>query len=386
VTKSLKLLIAVALLAGGYGLALVWNASADFFWPSPVSLSSDGEYAAPTLGPNVTAAAGGTSGVQLVPLSQAGQAIGLSALGSVAIGKNANDAANRLPPTQNPTWLSAGPPAKMVSVATSSGVPTDQPIPHGTPAADSSSDSLVTPSDPRDMPTATPFPSARITAVKPVQDSPSADASPWDRWPRWEPATAATPSVTPAVAAEASGAPNNQVVTASMPQSDSKLPNPAAFQATFISSEPSAASGDPPNRLVPVAPPLAQSDDEEGEPRTHTIVDGDSLAKLAERFLGDPQLGDRIYQLNRGVLSSPDLLPIGAEVELPPRPSIAANCAAPLPSAAKPAPANPPGLVPVEDVRKAFVGMPRAQLLRPLPPTDESKPAGTMPAYAASGR
>lgn len=53
--------------------------------------------------------------------------------------------------------------------------------------------------------------------------------------------------------------------------------------------------------------------------REHRISDGDTLIRLAERYLGR---GDRyleIYDCNRDVLSSPDLLPIGAVLKIPPR-------------------------------------------------------------------
>jgi hypothetical protein len=56
-----------------------------------------------------------------------------------------------------------------------------------------------------------------------------------------------------------------------------------------------------------------------GALQTHQIADGDTLSKLASRYLGR---GDRyleIYELNRDVLASPDLLPIGAVVKIPPR-------------------------------------------------------------------
>jgi nucleoid-associated protein YgaU len=52
-------------------------------------------------------------------------------------------------------------------------------------------------------------------------------------------------------------------------------------------------------------------------PRLHTIVDGDTLATLAERYLGDPGRGQELYEANRNVLSDPDLLPIGAELKIP---------------------------------------------------------------------
>jgi len=53
--------------------------------------------------------------------------------------------------------------------------------------------------------------------------------------------------------------------------------------------------------------------------RTHRIVDGDTLARLAERYLGDPNRAGEIFQLNRQLLPSPKILPIGAVLQLPPR-------------------------------------------------------------------
>ena len=47
------------------------------------------------------------------------------------------------------------------------------------------------------------------------------------------------------------------------------------------------------------------------------VVDGDSLAKLADRYLDDPALGDEIYRLNRDVLADPEVLPIGVELRIP---------------------------------------------------------------------
>jgi hypothetical protein len=53
--------------------------------------------------------------------------------------------------------------------------------------------------------------------------------------------------------------------------------------------------------------------------RTHTVVDGDTLAALADRYLGSSAWAGEIYEANRDVLRDPELLPIGAELKLPPR-------------------------------------------------------------------
>jgi len=55
--------------------------------------------------------------------------------------------------------------------------------------------------------------------------------------------------------------------------------------------------------------------------RIHTVAEGDTLALLAERYLGAADRAVEIFELNRRVLSSPDALPIGVELRIPPRPA-----------------------------------------------------------------
>ena len=52
-------------------------------------------------------------------------------------------------------------------------------------------------------------------------------------------------------------------------------------------------------------------------PPTHKIIDGDSLALLAERYLGSASRADEIFAANRNVLSRPEILPIGVELKIP---------------------------------------------------------------------
>jgi LysM repeat protein len=67
------------------------------------------------------------------------------------------------------------------------------------------------------------------------------------------------------------------------------------------------------------APPPWTVADEANESTTHVVVDGDSLERIANRYLSDPKRSREIYELNREVLSAPDLLPIGAELKIPQR-------------------------------------------------------------------
>ena len=51
--------------------------------------------------------------------------------------------------------------------------------------------------------------------------------------------------------------------------------------------------------------------------RVHVVHNGDTLGRLAKRYLGDEARGLEIFDLNRDVLSNPHLLPIGAELQIP---------------------------------------------------------------------
>jgi nucleoid-associated protein YgaU len=62
-----------------------------------------------------------------------------------------------------------------------------------------------------------------------------------------------------------------------------------------------------------------QAGSRSSSPGTHTIEAGDTLSKLAERYLGDRQKSGLIYQANSDVLFDPRLLPIGVELRIPTR-------------------------------------------------------------------
>lgn len=52
---------------------------------------------------------------------------------------------------------------------------------------------------------------------------------------------------------------------------------------------------------------------------THKIADGDTLSQLAERYWGDASLAHKLFEANRDVLKSPDLLPLGRVLKIPSR-------------------------------------------------------------------
>jgi nucleoid-associated protein YgaU len=57
---------------------------------------------------------------------------------------------------------------------------------------------------------------------------------------------------------------------------------------------------------------------DQSAPRTHKIVDGDALRELAERYLGSADRYLELYEANQDVLPSPQILPIGVKLNIPP--------------------------------------------------------------------
>lgn len=83
--------------------------------------------------------------------------------------------------------------------------------------------------------------------------------------------------------------------------------------------------------------------------RTHRIADGDTLARIAQRYWNDATLAEALFAANRDRLSSPDPLPIGVELRIPPPPQrvITAKPALESPVEELPAPVRPPSVAPV---------------------------------------
>jgi nucleoid-associated protein YgaU len=67
----------------------------------------------------------------------------------------------------------------------------------------------------------------------------------------------------------------------------------------------------------PQAMPVVALQAAEPEARIHVVHQGDSLDRLAKRYLDDEGRALEIFDLNRDVLENPHLLPIGAELRIP---------------------------------------------------------------------
>ena len=103
---------------------------------------------------------------------------------------------------------------------------------------------------------------------------------------------------------------------------------PAVVVATRPEPEPPASvrrpmkSAAPPPALAHAYPDMAGTGGRRAlgpmrKDRIHTIVDGDTLPALAERYLGSADRFWELYEANRNVLPSPELLPIGKKIKIP---------------------------------------------------------------------
>jgi LysM domain len=333
VTKSRKLIIASVLLAGGYGLAIVLSGLTDYLDPrgaSTDSAQSDGVGLLATLKEFVPHHSSPPAG-QLVPESSYAASQAPRSLVESHDG-------NQQPWNNHPTWLASTPIANVeppAALQTEFATPpalSEYPPPQ--PAALASAHSAER----------MPRPVARITnVVGSSSDSAAGSASAWDRWPRWDPQAASPPGV---------------AVAASFQEMEPVTPRTS-----------SDASGSADRRSAIRSPEVGQqaepSDVHAAQARTHIVVDGDSLSKLADRYLDDPTFADEIFRLNRDVLTDPEVLPIGVELRIPDQRMADSAALIPRGKTVEP-PSLPTSMVPVEQRRPMFAGEPRAQLLRPV--------------------
>jgi hypothetical protein len=298
VSKSHKLFLAALLLGGGYAVALLLGSLSNWIVPQ----SADRIAAGGPVGVLEPMSAPDMPAVPRTPAPVAANGNWAALNPTPREVRSVSQSPIEAKPMENPTWLAATSP----------------------PAVD-----IAAPIEPP-----APPPQANVTDVSPWGTA-TVSASPWDRWPRWEPSTSSTDSKPENVRFEGANGARSQAIQASY--------QPAGTDWTDDASE---------SRLF----------------RTHIVVDGDSLAKLADRYLDDPQLANDIYELNRGVLTSPDLLPIGVELRIPERHMARATSAAATTTrrAAIAKPDPPRSFVPVDDWLDRANDVPRAQLLQPV--------------------
>jgi nucleoid-associated protein YgaU len=148
---------------------------------------------------------------------------------------------------------------------------------------------------------------------------------------------------------------------------------PAGFTSDGSSTVATTASYAMPSNSISISqvvPPPWPAKEDTTEPRLHVIVDGDSLEKLAGRYLDDPHRSTEIFALNRELLTNPDLLPIGVELKIPERATRTSwdrqGRRVGFPNDASVREAASGNLVPVRPISSYDSIIPRAQLARPV--------------------
>jgi nucleoid-associated protein YgaU len=273
VTPSKKLFLATALVAAGYGVAALMGAPDPRQWPKSLAKGLPAPNRA-ALTADASANSSRVGSVRLLPESSAAAAERYSIAGTVSVPAPKATASSQMTAASSTFQPTAS------STATRSPLLAARPLPRATLKNEPPRPLLEA-----ERPAA-PAPQRQVDAMAYSQQ-----VSPTDR--------NAEPHVL-----SAGFAPTPMPATGSIRATSES--SPRAFPELRLA---------PPSDASPLS--IAHTDD--APVRTHIIVDGDSLAKLAGRYLDDPRRSNEIFTLNRGVLSDPELLPIGAELKIPPR-------------------------------------------------------------------
>ena len=104
----------------------------------------------------------------------------------------------------------------------------------------------------------------------------------------------------------------------SSPRSITGRPKPAAQLPSIEESYPTGIPAiQPPADQFRAPQEETPLDQQARRNRYHQIQDGDTLKELATRYLGDAGQAAAIYNANRSILASPELLPLGRWLRIP---------------------------------------------------------------------
>ena len=130
-----------------------------------------------------------------------------------------------------------------------------------------------------------------------------------------------TPTLTPPPLLQASPPARSAMRTTRFPERPADavdtIPVQNGNRAPSFPSFPSPPAGISPPPLITRPQSARAASTTMSEPVWHVVTDGDSLPKIAQRYLRDANRAREIYDMNRDKLDSPDLLPIGAELRIP---------------------------------------------------------------------
>ncbi len=130
-----------------------------------------------------------------------------------------------------------------------------------------------------------------------------------------------TPALTPPPLLQASPRARSAMRTTRFPERPADavdtIPVQDVNRAPSFPSFPSPPTGVSPPPLMTLPQSASAASTTMSEPIWHVVTDGDSLPKIAQRYLRDANRAREVYDMNRDKLDSPDLLPIGAELRIP---------------------------------------------------------------------
>jgi len=132
--------------------------------------------------------------------------------------------------------------------------------------------------------------------------------------------SAAEASATQAESAAAQTAETAEAATATMTSEASAAVDSVSAAAPETAAEAPVAVEEPAVEVqaaVEEAPPAEEPAPEAPAAETYTVVSGDSLSAIAERFYGDANAYMRIFEANRDKLNDPNLIYPGQELTIP---------------------------------------------------------------------
>lgn len=145
----------------------------------------------------------------------------------------------------------------------------------------------------------------------------------------------------PPTIATASADTSSKPVTADAESEQPSAPQTTAAAKPEQSAEPQTAAAAKPEQSAEPQPQEAIA--------IYTVAKGDNLAKISQKFYNTSANANLIYEHNKDVLKSPNLLPIGRKLKIPPAPK---SAAAPAPETSKPRELPPIKPLSEEQLRK----------------------------------
>lgn len=126
------------------------------------------------------------------------------------------------------------------------------------------------------------------------------------------------------ITAEAGESPSPSPTSTSVPPSptpeqlptDTPLPEPTEVESTPTFTATSTPTAQPPPPETPSPTPTA-TPTVAPTARSYTVLWGDCLWRIAERFYGDGQRWRDLYRANRDIIADPRLIRTGWELEVP---------------------------------------------------------------------